>query len=174
MVRGAGVRPFSRSTVFLGFSPFIFLSSIIIWARFWKAVSMFSIRLSVSYRIASGCVIVFGDGMLFLERWGYVGIVLLEEGLGLFFPFYGIVFPAAGDATGGSGSALPVGGGDASGVGSYVWFNLQKIWPMCCRCPLLPIVVELTVPLLRSPCSWSLLLVGTVVLVSRSGILPWS
>ena len=40
--------------------------------------------------------------------------------------------------------------------------------------PFTPIVVELTVPLLPSPCSWSLLLVGTVVLVSRSGILPWS
>jgi len=62
--------------------------------------------------------------MLFLERSRYVGIVLLEEGLDLFFPFYGIVFPAAGDATGGSGSALPAGGGDASGVGSYVQFNL--------------------------------------------------
>ena len=94
---------------------------------------MFSIRLSVSYRIASGCVIVFGDGMLFLERSRYVGIVLLEEGLDLFFPFYGIVFPAAGDATGGSGSALPVAGGDASGIGSYVRFNLQTIWPMCSR-----------------------------------------
>ena len=138
------------------------------------AVSMFSIRLSVSYRIAGGCVIVFGDGMLFLERWGYVGIVLLEEGLGLFFPFYGIVFPAAGDATGGSGSALPVASGDASGVGSDGLFNLQKIWPMCSRRPLLPIVVELTMPLLRSPCSWSLLLVGTVVLGSRSCVLPWS
>ena len=135
---------------------------------------MFSIRLSVSYRIASGCVIVFGDGMLFLERWGYVGIVLLEEGLGLFFPFYGIVFPAAGDATGGSGSALSVPGGDASNVGSYVRFNLQKIWPMCSQRPLLPIVVELTVPLLRSPCSWSLLLVETVVLRSKSSVLPWS
>ena len=138
------------------------------------AVSIFSIRLSVSYRIAGGCVVVFGNGMLFLERSRYVGIVLLEEGLDLFFPFYGIVVSAAGDATGGSGSALPVGGGDASGVGSYVWFNLQKIWPMCSRCPLLPIVVELTVPLLWFPCSWSLLLVGTMVLGSRSGVLPWS
>ena len=135
---------------------------------------MFSIRLSVSYRIPGGCVVVFGDGMLFLERSRYVGIVLLEEGLDLFFPFYGIVFPAAGDATGGSGSALSVPGGDASNVGSYVRFNLQKIWPMCSRRPLLPIAVELTVPLLRSPCSWSLLLVGTVVLGSRSGVLPWS
>jgi len=138
------------------------------------AVLMFSIWLSVSYRIAGGCVVVLGDGMLFLERSRYVGIVLLEEGLDLFFPFYGIVFPAAGDATGGSGSALSVPGGDASNVGSYVRFNLQKIWPMCSRRPLLPIVVELTVPLSRSPCSWSLLLVGTMVLGSRSGVVPWS
>jgi len=68
--------------------------------------------------------------MLFLERSRYVGIVLLEGLLDLFSPFYGIVVPAAGDATGGSGSALPVASGDASGVGSYVLFNLQKIWPM--------------------------------------------
>jgi hypothetical protein len=92
---------------------------------------MFFILFSVSYQIASGCDVVFGDGMLFLERSRYVGIVLLEEGLDLFFPFYGIVFPVAVDATGGSGSgsALPVAGGDASGIRSYVWFNLQKIWP---------------------------------------------
>jgi hypothetical protein len=137
------------------------------------AISTFFIWLSVSYRIVGGCIVVFGDGML-LERSRYVGIVLPEEGLDLFFPFYGIVFPAAGDATGGSGSALLVASGDASGVRSYVWFNLQKIWPMCSRRPLLPIVVELIVSLLRSPCSWSLLLVGTMVLGSRSGVLPWS
>jgi hypothetical protein len=63
-------------------------------------------------------VVVFGDGLL-LERSRYVGIVLLEEGLDLFFPFYGIIFLVAGDATGSSGSALPVASGDASGVGSY-------------------------------------------------------
>jgi hypothetical protein len=124
---------------------------------------MFLIRLFVSYRIAGGCVVVFGDVMLFLERSGYVGLVLLEEGLDLFFPFYGNIFPAAGDAIGGSGSALPVVSGDASGVRCYVRFNLQKIWPMCSR---RPTVVELTVPLLRSP--W------TMVLGSRSGVLPWS
>jgi hypothetical protein len=89
------------------------------------------IRLSVSNRIAGGCVVVFGDDMLFLERSRHVGLVLLEEGLDLLFPFYGIVFPAAGDAIGGSGSTLPAGGGDACGVGCYVRFNLQKIWPMC-------------------------------------------
>ena len=87
---------------------------------------------------------------------------------------YGIVFPSAGNTTGGSGSALSVAGGDASDVGSCVRFNLQKIWPMCSWRPLLPIVVEHTVPLLRSPCSWSLLLVGTVILGFRSGVLPWS
>jgi hypothetical protein len=113
---------------------------------------MFLIRLSVSYRIAGGCVVVFGDGMLFLKRSRYVGIVLLEEGLDLFFPFYRIVFSAASDAIGGSASALLVAGGDASGFGSYVWFNLHKIRPMCSRRPLLPMVVELTMPLLRSPC----------------------
>ena len=135
------------------------------------AVSMSSIWLPASYRIVGGCAVVFGDGMLLRSR--YVGIVLLEEGLDLFFPFHEIVFPAAG-ATGGSGSALPVAGGDASDVGSYVWFNLQKIWPMCSRRTLLPIAVEHTAPLLRSPCSWSLLLVGTMVLGSKSGVLPWS
>jgi hypothetical protein len=112
--------------------------------------------------------------MLFLKRSKYVGIVLLEEGLDLFSPFYRIVFPAAGDAIGGSRSVLPVAGGDPSSVGSYVRFNLQKIRPMCSRRPLLPMVIELTVPLLQSPCSWSLLLVGTVILGSRSSILPWS
>ena len=86
---------------------------------------MFLIQLSVSYRIAGGCVVVFSDGMLLLERSRYVGIVLLKEGLDLFFLFYGIIFPAIGDATGGSGSD-----GDASSVGSYVRFYLQKIWPM--------------------------------------------
>jgi hypothetical protein len=60
---------------------------------------MFLIWFSVSYRIAGGCVVVFGDDMLFLERSRYIDIVLLEEGKDLFFPFYGIVFPAAGDAT---------------------------------------------------------------------------
>jgi hypothetical protein len=80
---------------------------------------------------AGGCIVVSGDGMLFLERSRYVGIVLLEKGLDLFFPFYGIIFLAVGDATGGSRSTLPTAGDDASGVRSYVRFNLQKIWPMC-------------------------------------------
>jgi hypothetical protein len=44
---------------------------------------------------------------------------------------------------------------------------------MCSRRPLLPIMVEHIAPLLRSLCSWSLLLVRTVVLGSRSGVLPW-
>jgi hypothetical protein len=46
--------------------------------------------------------------MLFQERSRYVGIVLLVEGLDLFFSFYGIAFPGIIDATSGSGSALPV------------------------------------------------------------------
>jgi len=68
---------------------------------------------------------------------------------------------------------LLVPSGNASNVGSYVRFNLEKIWPMCSWRLLLPILVEHTAPLLRFPCSWSLLLVGTVVLGSRSGVLPW-
>ena len=112
--------------------------------------------------------------MLIVERWRCVGIVLLNEGLDLFFRFYRIVFSTAGDATSSSGSTLSVAGSGASSVGSYVQFNLQKIWLMCSRHPLLPIMVELTMPLLRSPCSWSLLLLGNVVTGSRSGVLSWS
>jgi hypothetical protein len=56
------------------------------------AISMFLIQLSVSYRIAGGCVIVSSDGMLFLERLRYVGIVLLEKGLHLFSPSAGSSF----------------------------------------------------------------------------------
>ena len=57
-------------------------------------------------------------------------------------------------------------------VGSYVRFNLQKIWSMCFRRLLLPTVFEHTTPLLRPPHLWSLLLVGTVVLFG-SGVVPW-
>ena len=54
-------------------------------------------------------------------------------------------------------------------VGSYVRFNLQKIWSMCFRRLLLPTVVEYTAPLLRPPQLWSLLLVGTAVVRKTKG-----
>ena len=82
----------SLPVVRIGFSPFIFLCSIVIWARFWFVISMFSIWLSVLCRIVDGCVIAFGDGMLFVERSRYIGIVLLEDGLDLFFPSMGLSF----------------------------------------------------------------------------------
>ena len=58
------------------------------------------------------------------------------------------------------------------GVGFYGRFNLQKIWPMCFRRPLLPIVVEHSVSLLRSLRLWSLLLVEIAILVVGSGEVP--
>jgi len=58
-------------------------------------------------------------------------------------------------------------------VGSYGRLNLQKIWLMCFRRPLLPTVVEHYAPLLRSPRLWSLLLVEIVILVAGSGEVLW-
>ena len=59
------------------------------------------------------------------------------------------------------------------GVGFYGRFNLQKIWPMCFRRPLLPTVVEHSAPLLHSPQLWSLLLVEIAILVAGFGEIPW-
>ena len=103
--------------------------------------------------------IVFTDGDMFLiEGPRYVSLVLFEKGLDLFSPlvvssFWPLVLPpAVADLF----FWLPLVMANG-GVRSYGWFNLQKIWPMCFRRPLLPTVVEHYVPLLRSPRLWSLL-----------------
>jgi hypothetical protein len=135
---------------------------------------MFLIQLSISYRIIGRYIVILDDGMLFLERWRCVGIVLLSEGLDLFSAYVGSSFRPPVMLLAAVDLPLSVAGSDASGVGSYVQLNLQKIWLMCSKHPLLPIMVELIMPFLRSSCSWSLLLLGNVVTESRSGVLSWS
>jgi len=129
----------------------------------------------MSYWIFSGgCVVFFGDAMFFVEGSRYVGLILFQEGLDLFFPMVELSFRilvlllAAADLLFWP-PPLVMANGDG---GSYVWFNLQKIWSMCFRHPLLPTTVEHTAPLLRPPHLWSLLLVGTAVLFG-SGVVPW-
>ena len=119
--------------------------------------------------------VIFSDGDVFLvEGSRYVGLVLFEEELDLFSPsvessFWPLVLPpAVADLS--FRPPLVIANG---GVGSYGRFNLQKIWPMCFRRPLLPIVVEYYAPLLRSPRLWSLLLVEITILVAGFGEVPW-
>ena len=94
--------------------------------------------------------VIFSDGDIFLaEGSRYVDLVLFEKGLDLFSPsmessFWPLVLPpAVADLS--FRPPLVIANG---GVGSYGRFNLQKIWPMCFRRPLLPKVVELSAPLL--------------------------
>ena len=131
----------------------------------------------MSYWIFSGgCVVFFGDVAFFIEGSRYVGLILFEEGLDLFSPLVEssfrslVLLLAAADLL--FRPLLVMANG---GVGSYVRFNLQKIWSMCFRRLLLHTVVEHTSPLLRLPHLWSLLLVGTAVLFG-SGAVPrrWS
>ena len=118
---------------------------------------------------------VFFDGGVFLaEGLMYVGLVLFEKGLDLFSPSVESSFgplvlpPALADLS--FRPPLVIANG---GVGSYGRFNLQKIWPMCFRRPLLPTVVEHYAPLLRSPRLWSLLLVEIAILVAGFGEVLW-
>ena len=138
---------------------------------------MFLIWLSMSYWIVSGgCVVFFGDVAFFIERSRYVGLILFEEGLNLFSLLVEssfrllVLLLAAADLLFRPPLVMANGG-----VGSYVRFNLQKIWSMCFRRLLLSTVVEHTPPLSRLPHLWSLLLVGTAVLFG-SGAVPrrWS
>ena len=130
----------------------------------------------MSYWISGGCVVFFGDVASFIEGSRYVGLILFEEGLDLFSPLVESSFQslvlllAAADLL--FRPPLVMANGD---VGSYVQFNLQKIWSMCFRRLLLPKVVEHTTHFLRPPHLWSLLLVGTAVLFG-SGAVPrqWS
>ena len=117
--------------------------------------------------------VVFSGGMFLVEGLRYVGLVLFEKGLDLFSPlvvssFWPLVLPpAVADL-----SFRPPLVMANDGVGFYGRFNLQKILPMCFRRPLLPIVVEHSVPLLRSLRLWSLLLVEIAILVVGSGEVP--
>ena len=54
-----------------------------------------------------GHVIFSDDDVFLVEGSRYVGLVLFKEGLNLFSPFGGIVFPTAGDTTGGGRFGLP-------------------------------------------------------------------
>ena len=126
----------------------------------------------MSYWIVSGgCVVFFGDVAFFIEGSRYVGLILFEEGLDLFSPLVEssfrplVLLLAAADLL--FRPALVMANG---GVGSYVWFNLQKIWSMCFRRLLLPTMVEHTTLLLRPPHLWSLLLVGTAVLFGSGAV----
>ena len=107
----------------------------------------------MSYWIFSGgCVVFFGDVTFFIEGSRYVGQILFEEELDLFSPLVEssfrslVLLLAVADLL--IRPALVMANG---GVGSYVRFNLQKIWSMCFRRLLLPIVVEHTAPLLQPP-----------------------
>ena len=131
----------------------------------------------MSYWIFSGeCVVFFGDVTFFIERSRYVCLILFEEELDLFAPLVELSFQslvlllAVADLLFRPPLVMANGG-----IGSYIWFNLQKIWSMCFRRLLLPTVVEHIEPLLRPPHLWSLLLVGTAVLFG-SGAVPrrWS
>ena len=130
----------------------------------------------MSYWISGGCVVFFGDVTSFIEGSRYVGQILFEEELDLFSPLVEssfrslVLLLAVADLL--IRPALVMANG---GVGSYVRFNLQKILLMCFRRLLLPTVVEHTLPLLRSPHLWSLLLVGTAFMFG-SGSVPrrWS
>ena len=107
---------------------------------------------------------------VFTEGLRYVGLILFEEGLDLFSPlvespFRSLVLLLA-DLLFRPPLVMANGG-----VGSYVRFNVQKIWSVCFRHILLPTVVEHISPLLQPPYLWSLLLVGTVVLFG-SGAVP--
>ena len=119
--------------------------------------------------------VVFSDGGVFLiEGSRYVGLVLFEEGLDLFSPsvessFWPLVLPLAVADLSFRPPLVMANGG----VGSYGRFNLQKIWLMCFRRPLLPIVVEHYAALLRSPRLWSLLLVEIAILAAGSGEVLW-
>lgn len=63
---------------------FIFLSSIRIWLDFgWLFRCYWSGSLLQTGSLSGGCVNVFGDGVLFLERSRYDSLVLLEERLDL-------------------------------------------------------------------------------------------
>ena len=114
---------------------------------------------------------IFSDGDVFLvEGSRYVGLVLFEEGLDLFSPsvqssFWPLVLPLA-VANLSFRSPLVMANGSA---GSYGRLNLQKIWLMCFRRPLLPTVVEHSAPLLQSPQLWSLLLVEIAILMAEFG-----
>ena len=119
--------------------------------------------------------VIFSDGDVFLvEGSRYVGLVLFEEELDLFSPsvessFWPLVLPlAVADLS--FRPPLVIANG---GVGSYGRFNLQKIWPMCFRRPLLPTVIEHSASLLQSLRLWSLLLVEIAILVAGSGEVPW-
>ena len=118
--------------------------------------------------------VVSSSGMFLIEGLRYVGLVLFEEGLDLFSPsvessFWPLVSPLAVADLFFRVPLVMANGG----VGSYGRFNLQKIWLMCFRRPLLPIVVEHSAPLLRSPQLWSLLLVEIAIHVAGSGEVPW-
>ena len=119
--------------------------------------------------------VIFSDGDVFLiEGSRYVGLVLFEEELDLFSPsvessFWPLVLPpAVADLS--FRPPLVIANG---GVRSYGRFNLQNIWPMCFRRPLLPTLVEHSAPLLQSPQLWSLLLVEIAILVAGFGEIPW-
>src|SRR6185437_2841714 len=92
------------------------------------------------------------DVAFFIEGSRYVGLILFEEGLDLFFPLMEssfrslVLLLAAADLLFRPPLVMANGG-----VGSYIRFNLQKIWSMCFLRLLLPTVVEHTTPLLRPP-----------------------
>ena len=95
---------------------------------------------------------VFSDGDVFLvEGSRYVGLVLFEEKLDLFSLLVEssfrprVILLVVADLSFRPPLAMANGG-----IGSYGRFNLQKIWQMCFRRPLLPTVVEHSAPLLRS------------------------
>ena len=114
--------------------------------------NIFDLAFYVVLDLLQGCVVFFGDAVFFIEGSRYVGLILFEEGLDLFSPlvessFWSLVLLLA------ASNLLfrpPLEMANSS-VGSYVRFNVQKIWSVCFRCPLLSIVVEHSAPLLRSP-----------------------
>ena len=120
---------------------------------------MFSIWLSIMY---------------WIEVYSYGGLVLFNKGLDLFSPLVEsslrllVILLAVTDLSFRAPLVMA-----NSGVGFYVRFNLQEIWPTPFRRPLLPTMVEYNVPLLRSPRLWSILLVETAILVVGSGEVLW-
>ena len=80
------------------------------------------------YFVLDGYVVFSDGGVFLLEGLRYVGLVLFEKGVDLFFPlvessFWPLVLPpAVADLFFWPPLVMANGG-----VGSYGWFNLQKI-----------------------------------------------
>jgi len=120
-----------------------------------------------------GCVTVSNGGVFLIEGSRCV-VLLLFGGYDIFSPLVELFFrllvilPQVADFSFWPPLVLA-----NDSIGSYGRFNLKKIWPMFFWHPLLPIVVEHSVPLLRSPQLWSLLLVEIAILVTWSCQVPW-